>query len=464
MYKNSNVIQITIRNFCLKMSKKIYIESLGCAKNQVDSEILLTIAKQKGYEVTKTAQDADLLFVNTCGFIESAKEESINTFFSLKNTFPKAKIILGGCLAERYNKELELEEADAIFGNHDLSKFADLLDELEENDEQIKLAPEYPDPDKDKDERSEYLSMPRSCYLKISEGCNHRCNYCAIPIIRGPLRSRPFNSIVEEAKRLIAQGFYEINLIAQDLGAYGTDFDGRSHFCELLDTLAALDGNFVLRLLYIHPDTFPIELIDIVKNNKKILPYFDIPFQHASQRVLRGMKRSGNTEKYLALIEKIRSNIPEAVIRTTLMLGFPGEEREDFDELLRFVKSARFDWMGSFLYSREEDTPAYEMRNERDHKKAIRRATPWKSELEELQSKITEENLEKFVGKKYLALVEENIQGEDLSIARIYSQAPDVDGLTVIMGEGIKPGDVVEVGIRKVRGVDLEAILIRKVY
>ena len=157
MYKNSNVIQITIRNFCLKMSKKIYIESLGCAKNQVDSEIILTIAKQKGYEVTKTAQDADLLFVNTCGFIESAKEESINTFFSLKNTFPKAKIILGGCLAERYNKELELEEADAIFGNHDLSKFADLLDELEENDEQIKLAPEYPDPDKDKDERSEYI-------------------------------------------------------------------------------------------------------------------------------------------------------------------------------------------------------------------------------------------------------------------------------------------------------------------
>lgn len=446
------------------MSKKIYIESLGCAKNQVDSEIILTIAKEKGYEVTKEPKDADLLFVNTCGFIESAKEESINTFFSLKNNFPKAKIILGGCLAERYNKQLELEEADAIFGNHDLSKFANLLDELEKADNQIVLAPSYPDPDKDKDDRSEYLSMPRSCYLKISEGCNHRCNYCAIPVIRGPLRSRPMNAIIEEAKRLISEGFYEINIIAQDLGAYGTDFDSKSHFCELLEILANLEGNFVLRLLYIHPDTFPMELINLVKNNKKILPYFDIPFQHASQRVLKGMKRSGNTEKYLALIEEIRSNIPDAVIRTTLMLGYPGEEREDFEELLRFVKSARFDWMGSFLYSREEDTPAYDMRGEREHKKAIKRATPWKAELEEVQSKITEENLEKFVGKKYLALVEENIQGEDLSIARIYSQAPEVDGLTVIMGEGIKPGDVVEVGVRKVRGVDLEAVLIRKVF
>ena len=250
------------------MSKKIYIESLGCAKNQVDSEIILTIAKEKGYEVTKEPKEADLLFVNTCGFIESAKEESINTFFSLKDNFPNAKIILGGCLAERYSKELELEEADAIFGNHDLSKFSNLLDELEKADEQIVLAPEYPDPDKDKDDRNEFLSMPRSCYLKISEGCNHRCNYCAIPIIRGPLRSRPMDNVLAEAKRLISEGFYEINLIAQDLGAYGTDWDGKSHFPELLKTIAEFEGNFVLRLLYIHPDTFPLEIIDIIKNNK----------------------------------------------------------------------------------------------------------------------------------------------------------------------------------------------------
>ncbi|MGN0906719.1 MAG: 30S ribosomal protein S12 methylthiotransferase RimO [Bullifex sp.] len=443
--------------------KRIYIESLGCAKNQVDSEVLLTIAKEKGYEKTDEAKNADLIFVNTCGFIESAKEESINTFFSLKGAYPDAKIILGGCLAQRYADELELEEADAIFGNRDLGAFAELLDEINESDEQIILKPEYPDPDSEKDERNEYLSMPRSCYLKISEGCDHRCSYCAIPVIRGGLRSRSEERIIAEAKELIAKGFYEINLIAQDLGAYGTDIDGKSHFCDLLKKLSSLEGDFRLRLLYIHPDTFPQELIGIVKDSDKIIPYFDIPFQHSSERVLRKMRRFGNTEKYLALISKIRSEIPEAVIRTTLMLGFPGEEREDFDELLSFVRKARFDWMGSFIYSREEDTPAFDMRDEKAHEKAVKRAARWKTELEELQSSITEERLQGFVGKKYLALVEENIQGEDLSIARIYSEAPEVDGLTVIMGEGIAPGDVVEVGIRAVRGVDLEAVLIRKV-
>ena len=443
--------------------KKIYIESLGCAKNQVDSEVLLTIAKEKGYVRVTEAKDADLIFVNTCGFIESAKEESINTFFARKGAYPDAKIVLGGCLAQRYAEELELEEADAIFGNRDLAAFSDVLDSLDKGDDQIVLKPEYPDPDREKDEREEYLSMPRSCYLKISEGCDHRCSYCAIPIIRGGLRSRSEDRIIDEAKELIRKGFFEINLIAQDLGAYGTDFDGKSHFCDLLTKLASLEGDFRLRLLYIHPDTFPEELISIVKNSEKIIPYFDIPFQHSSERVLRKMRRFGNTEKYLALINRIRSEIPEAVIRTTLMLGFPGEEREDFDELLSFVHQARFDWMGSFLYSREEDTPAFDMRDEKAHEKAVKRAARWKNELEELQSAITEERLQGFVGKKYTALVEENIQGEDLSIARIYSQAPEVDGLTVIMGEGIAPGDVVEVGIRAVRGVDLEAVLIRKV-
>ena len=443
--------------------KKIYIESLGCAKNQVDSEVLLTIAKEKGYVRVTEAKDADLIFVNTCGFIESAKEESINTFFALKGAYPDAKIVLGGCLAQRYAEELELEEADAIFGNRDLAAFSDVLDSLDKGDDQIVLKPEYPDPDREKDEREEYLSMPRSCYLKISEGCDHRCSYCAIPIIRGGLRSRSEDRIIDEARDLIRKGFFEINLIAQDLGAYGTDFDGKSHFCDLLTKLASLEGDFRLRLLYIHPDTFPEELISIVKNSEKIIPYFDIPFQHSSERVLRKMRRFGNTEKYLALMNRIRSEIPEAVIRTTLMLGFPGEEREDFDELLSFVRQARFDWMGSFLYSREEDTPAFDMRDEKAHEKAVKRAARWKNELEELQSAITEERLQGFVGKKYTALVEENIQGEDLSIARIYSQAPEVDGLTVIMGEGIAPGDVVEVGIRAVRGVDLEAVLIRKV-
>ncbi len=441
--------------------KKIYLESLGCAKNQVDSEILLSYAKDEGYECVKNPGEADLIVVNTCGFIESAKEESINTFFSLHETNPNAKIILAGCLAERYAKELELEEASAIFGNHDLSAFPSLLKKLE-GGKQIILTPEYPDPDRERDDRSEYLSLPRSCYLKISEGCDHRCNYCAIPVIRGPLRSRPFEAVVNEAKRLISEGFYEINVIAQDLGAYGTDWGEGEQFTKLITALAELDGDFVLRMLYIHPDTFPEKLIQIVKDHDKILPYFDIPFQHADEKVLKGMKRSGNREKYVALVNRIREAMPEAVIRTTLMLGFPGEDRAAFEELLKFAEEARFDWMGSFLYSREEDTPAFDYREEKEHNKAHKIAAKWQGELEELQSRITEEQLQRFVGKKYKALVEENIKGEDLSIARIYSQAPDVDGLTVIMGEGIAPGDVVEVGIRAVRGLDLEAVLIRK--
>ncbi len=439
--------------------KKIYIESLGCAKNQVDSEILLSYALENGYTRTEEVGDADVIVVNTCGFIQSAKEESINTFFGLKEKNPGAKIILAGCLAQRYGNEMELEEADAIFGNHDLSLFPSLLKSIEEEKREV-VVPEYPDPDRERDDRKELLSFPRSAYLKISEGCNHCCSYCAIPIIRGPLRSRPFEAVVKEAKRLIESGVYEINVVAQDLGAYGLDLYGKSRFVELMDTLSSLDGDFVLRMLYIHPDTFPLDLIDLVKERKKILPYFDIPVQHADKAVLKSMKRTGSGDEYAALFNKIREKNPDAVIRTTLMLGYPGEDRKAFEEFLDFIEKAQPDWMGSFLYSREEDTPAYKMRNQKDHDRAQREAKKWQKELEEKQSAITEKRLERFVGREYDALVEEIIEGEELAIGRIYSQAPDVDGLTVIMGRGLKSGDKVRVGIRSVRGLDLEGILI----
>ena len=435
---------------------KIYIESLGCAKNQVDSEILLTIAMKKGYVRTEDPAEADVIVVNTCGFIESAKTESIDTFFSLNEANPDAKIIMAGCLAERYGNEMELDEADAIFGNHDLSKFSEILDSL---DKKEVLIPDYPDPDKEADERDVLLSREGSAYLKISEGCNHCCSYCAIPVIRGPLRSRPMDRIIKDAEDLIARGIYEICVIAQDLGAYGTDH-GSSRFVELMDRLSALPGDYVLRMLYIHPDTFPEGLIELVRNRKNILPYFDIPFQHADGRVLRSMKRTGNREIYTALVRRIREALPDAVIRTTLMLGYPGEDRAAFDELLRFVNEAEFDWMGSFLYSREEDTPAYDMRGEEEHNKAHRGASRWQKELERAQERITEKRLERFVGREYTALIEDRIEGEDLAIGRIYSQAPDVDGLTVIMGRGMESGDRVRVGITKVRGLDLEGVRI----
>ena len=425
--------------------KRIYIESLGCAKNQVDSEILLSYAIENGYERTEDAAEADVIVVNTCGFIESAKKESIDTFFSLHELNPDARIILAGCLAERYGREMDLEEADAIFGNRDLSLFPEVL----EGKEKL-LLPDYPDPDKERDDRKVLLNYPGSAYLKISEGCNHRCAYCAIPVIRGPLRSRPMDRIIVEAERLISEGVYEINIVAQDLGAYGTDNGGSSRFVELMDRLSMLDGDFVLRMLYIHPDTFPEGLIELCRERKKILPYFDIPFQHADPKVLRPMKRTGNPEIYLSLIERIRTALPDAVIRTTLMLGFPGEDRAAFDTLLDFVRRARFDWMGSFLYSREEDTPAFDMRGEEEHLKAQAKARKWQKELESLQEKITAERLERYAGHEYTALVEEKVEGEDLAIGRIYAEAPDVDGLTVIMGRGMKPGDRVRVGITRV--------------
>ena len=265
--------------------------------------------------------------------------------------------------------------------------------------------------------------------------------------------------IIADAKELIARGVYEICVIAQDLGAYGTD-SGSSRFVELMERLSSLEGDFVLRMLYIHPDTFPEGLIGLVKERRNILPYFDIPFQHADGAVLRSMRRTGNRETYVALVRRIREALPDAVIRTTLMLGYPGEDRAAFEELLRFVEEARFDWMGSFLYSREEDTPAYDMRGEKEHEKAHKAAARWQKELEAAQEKVTEERLERFVGHEYTALVEDRIEGEELAIGRIYSQAPDVDGLTVIMGRGMNPGDVVRVGITKVRGLDLEGVRI----
>lgn len=437
--------------------KKIYIESLGCAKNQVDSEVLLSYALENGYERVTEAKEADVIVVNTCGFIESAKKESIDTFFALKEGNPNAKMVMAGCLSERYGSEMELEEADAIFGNRDLSEFPKILKDIEESKRDV-LIPPYPDPDRERDDRKELLSYPRSAYLKISEGCNHCCSYCAIPVIRGPLRSRPFDKIVTEARRLIKEGIYEINIIAQDLGAYGLDLYGESKFVSLMDTLSSLEGDFVLRMLYIHPDTFPKGLISLVKERKKILPYFDIPVQHADPKILRSMGRVGSGEIYSSLFNSIREELPDAVIRTTIMLGYPGEDEESFKSVEAFLDKAEADWAGFFTYSREENTPAYSLRNQKEHNKAIKVALKWQEKLEEKQSAVTEKRLERFVGKTYKALIEEKIEGEELAIGRIYSEAPEVDGAVVIMGRDMKAGDVVEVGIRSVRGVDLEGV------
>lgn len=440
--------------------KKLYMENLGCSKNQVDAETLIKLLEDDQFVRTEDAADADLIMVNTCGFIESAREESINTFFSLREANPTAKIVLSGCMAQRYAEDLrsELPEADAIFGNHDLSKIGEVVRKIFAGD-RVVLVPSYPAPQQEVYERNELLSFPGSAYLKISEGCNHRCAYCAIPLIRGGLRSKERPIILEEARSLIASGIREINLIAQDLAAYGTDRnDKESQFLSLLEDLVSLEGDFFIRLLYIHPDAFPPQLPAFIASHPKVLPYFDIPFQHADTAVLRSMGRTGTKESYLALIREIRETVPTAVLRSTILLGYPGEDEKAFAQVLDFLSQAKLDWVGSFLYSREEGTKAYGLRNEREHKKAITQATAFQKQLQALQAPITEANLARFVGTQHDVLIEELVEGEDLAIGRMYAQAPEVDGLTVVMGRNLKAGQVVRCGIRAVKGLDFEAL------
>ena len=444
--------------------KRVYVENLGCAKNQVDAEVMVEELVEAGCAVVEQADDADIILVNTCGFIESAREESVNTFFALRDQYPEAKVIMTGCLSQRYGKELEKElvEADGIFGNRDLRNITNLVRRIYTGERAMDL-PAYPPISEESDKRGKLFNFPGSAYLKISEGCNHRCRYCAIPVIRGPLRSRPFEAVVEEARRLVATGIVELNLIAQDLAAYGTDGEsGTSRFIDLLEALVAIEGDFRIRMLYIHPDAFPSELPKFVKHNPKVLPYFDIPFQHAHPDVLRPMGRMGDRNRYLQLIESIREELPDATLRSTFMLGFIGETKETVQELKSFIEEAQLDWVGTFVYSREEDTPAFKDRTETEHQTMAKRAGAWQRQLEALQEPITHRRLQRFVGTTQPVLIEELVEGEELAIGRTPHQAPEVDGLTVVMGRDLVPGTVVECGISRVNGIDLEAIPVRQ--
>jgi ribosomal protein S12 methylthiotransferase len=440
-----------------------YIENLGCAKNQVDAETMLEMLEKTGdWEYTEDASRADLILINTCGFIEPAREESLDSVFSMRADYPDAKILMTGCLSERYGKEIDrqLPEVDGFFGNRDLSFITQAAMEVIDG-KRVALFPEYPDiSDRDYMHRDTLLSYAGSAYVKISEGCNHRCRYCAIPLIRGEVRSRSRFSVVSEVRDLIDQGIYEINLIAQDLAAFGTDRGGDSgeEFLELMDELSSLPGNFLLRMLYIHPDDFPPELPALVSRREKIAPYFDIPFQHASEKVLRKMGRLGDARRYLALLDSIRSEVPDAVIRSTFMLGFTDEDDQARQELLDFVEAAEIDWAGTFLYSREEGTPAYRDRSEREHKQQLKKVEKFKAELEAIQERITLQRLERWVGTEIDVLIEEKIEQEDLLIGRHHGQAPEVDGLTVVLSETGKPGDLVRCRVTRVVGVDLEAV------
>jgi len=412
---------------------------------------MIAALQREGWTHSETPEAAEILIVNTCGFIAAAKTESIETTLALKTSFPEKKVIMAGCLTERYGQELaaELSEIDGFIGNKDPHAIVDLVEGG------IGAArakrPGGRSLHRQRLERTRLLSFPGSAYVKVAEGCSNRCTYCAIPLIRGDLASKSVESILDEIRGLLARGVRELIFIAQDLGSFGLDRGG-AELPQLMKAVGSLDGLFWVRLLYIHPDRFPREILEIMSRDPRFLPYFDLPFQHAAPKILRAMGRTGSAEANLELLDEIRRRLPSAVVRSTFLLGFPGESEEDFQLLLDFQRKARFTWLGAFTYSREEGTPAYGMKDRVTKAIAERR----QHEIEGRQVPITAEALDAQVGRTVEVLVEEKVEGEDMSIGRAYLHAPDVDGLVVVR-QSLAPGQWTRVQITRRNGVDLEA-------
>ncbi len=443
---------------------KFFIDQHGCAKNQTDGELIAGFLIEKGYEFTLKASEADFILVNSCGFIQSAKKESIDAVCNIKKAYPKAKLILTGCLAERYANQLieAMPELDGVFGNGDLSKIAAFMDSVKKK----RKAQTFPQKGICAGGRPLLFNFPGSAFVKITEGCSNHCSFCAIPLIRGELRSRPELEILAEIKKLVKDGLYEINLIGQDLAAYGRD-TGTS-LAALLTKISSMPGDFIVRPLYIHPDHFTDDIIEAIKAGKgRLLPYFDIPFQSGDDKIILAMNRTGSFKEYTALVKKIRRKLPAAVLRTTFLTGFPGESDEAADNTARFLQEIKPDWSGCFPYSREEDTPAYSMKG----RVPVRTARSRAARLEELQSVITAEHLQHYIGKELKVLVEEVIdaEGEGLAIGRAWFQAPEVDGSVVIRYDledkaalaAVLPGAVVCVKVIASTGVDLDSVFLK---
>jgi len=432
---------------------RYYVDPFGCAKNQVDAENMMLHLNNAGWSAAQDAADADIIIVNSCGFIQSAKQESINAVLGWRKLHPGKKILLAGCLAQRYAQELaeSLPEADGFFGVDDIAKITTAVHSVmgakNENGRESSTA------------LRPLLSFPGCAYVKISEGCDNNCTFCAIPLIRGALRCRTVADIVDECRGLLARGIKELCVIGQDIGSYRS---GDAGLPQLLNAIAGLEGNFWVRLLYIHPDNFPLQILDLMERDRRFLPYFDIPFQHASPRILAAMNRRGSAETYISLVETIRARIPAAVIRTTFLLGFPGETGADFVALLDFQGKLRADWLGCFAYSREEGTPACTILGQVPAKIAARR----QRQVEERQVPITEKSVDRFIGQNLDVLLEERFEngegGEPLWLGRLYCHAPEVDGAAVVTGAATaQAGDVIPCKVVARRGVvDLEVRLV----
>lgn len=421
--------------------------SLGCAKNLVDSEMILGILQQAGCQIVSDPDQADAIFINTCGFIESAKKETIDTINEMK--LYEKKLIVTGCYAKRYKEKLEKEMPfiDRIITLQDYPKIHLILNDVF-SEEHMKFSPlRY--------EKRLLTSSHFSPYVKIGEGCNNHCTYCAIPLIRGRFHSKPMDEIIAESKLLVKNGAKEINLISQDTSRYGSDFDPKkkSQLHILVGEISKIEGVEMVRALYLYPDEITDEFIEEVKNNPKVAPYFDIPIQHISTPVLKRMNRRGDQRFIENLFDKIRRHIPHAVIRSTYIVGFPGESQEDFDRLYAFTEAYKIDRLGVFTYSKEEDTPAYHMEDQIPE--AIKEERLDK--IMRLQKKISREKNKAQKGSIHHTLIENYDPETKFYYGRSYAYAPDdIDGMIVFQSEKpLEIGDMVHVKISSFFGHDL---------
>ncbi len=437
------------------MGYSVGMISLGCAKNQVDAEIMLAALQKAGFEIRDDAALADVAIVNTCGFIEAAKKESIDEILELAKLKQEGKIraiVVTGCLAERYQEEVmkELPEVDAVIGigaNGDIARL--VTEALEKAKPQV-----FPPKTELPLEGDRILGTPSYfAYIKIAEGCDNRCAYCAIPMIRGNYRSRTMESIVQEAEKLVQEGAKELILIAQDTSRYGLDLYGRLALPELLKKLCAIPRLHWIRLLYCYPDSVTPELLQVMAEEEKIVKYMDLPLQHCSGPVLRAMHRKGNREELTRLIGRIREMVPGVILRTTMIAGFPGETEEDFEELSAFVKEIRFERLGCFTYSREEGTVAGEMENQVEEEVKEKRMEI----LMEQQMSIMQEWGEAQIGKTVEVLTEGFDRYAECWFGRSAADAPDVDGKIFFTPGKSKPylGQLVQVRITDCLDCDL---------
>lgn len=431
----------------------VAIVSLGCAKNLIDSEVMLNTIKDGKYEITNDPYLADIIIINTCGFIDKAKQESINTIIEMGQYKKDGKcklLIAAGCLSERYKEELlnEMPELDAVIGTGDY-KF--ILDVIEKGLKGQKITMYGNQENIDLDRLDRYVSTKNhSAYIKIAEGCDNKCTYCIIPKLRGRYRSRKFEEIIKEAELLASKGIKELIVIAQDTSVYGRDLYGKLMLPELLKSMAKIEGIEWIRLLYAYPDEFNDELINVMASEEKICKYIDIPIQHGSNKILKLMGRNTTKEKILHLINKLRKEIPDIAIRTTFIVGFPGETEEDFEELAEFIKEVEFDRMGVFTYSREEDTPAYKLPNQIDEETKINR----QDILMSLQMDISYKKNLTFIGKSLKVLIEDYDNGQ--YIGRTYRDAPEIDGLVYFTSNSeMKIGEFANVLIKDATDYDL---------